>query len=188
MNSEEIKEEARKRIERMSLEEKKAAIGRTPENEDFINYVQKMGYENLPRDQRLKFAHMTLDQAEKAWVGGVNQAAEELSLKEEFGITRDEIKNMKKNPYKAGILRDVIISLVLHVGAAASIAAGMGYVAPVFELPAGLVALDFASRLIKYFKYKKIQKNYASGKLTEEEINAEIHHQLLEEYNKGRLK
>ena len=117
--------------------------------------------------------------------GGPLKAGMVRDLQDEFIITKDDLrKGGQKNPYKAKMLRDVIIGLVSNVAAAALAVGGVAPAAIAVEAAAGVCALDFARNLKNYFDFKKVQKKYMSGDMDEEEIKGAIMREITAERDK----
>ena len=179
MNSDEIKKEAQKRLDNMTPEQKKAALGMSDEEQQRLDNARN--YWKMSKAEQSKFEDSLLKKLNNSHVGGWQQGGFERDLQDDFGISRDDIKKMAKNPYKAKMLKDMLWIVLLNVGSAALAVTGLGVAIPALEMPAGIFALDFARNVKNYFKYKKIQKKYVSGELTQEEIKTEMYQQLLAE-------
>ena len=184
MNSDEIKKEAQKRLDSMTPEEKRAALGLTDEEQELLGNAKN--YWKMSKQEKSKFQSALIKKSDNMSVGSGLQGSFETDLEDEFGITREDIKNMAKNPYKARMLKDMLMVLILNVGSAALAVTGLAAAIPALEIPAGLFAISFAKNIMNYFKYKKVQKKYISGELTQEEIRAEVYNRLVEEQQKEK--
>ena len=194
LNNEEIREQARIAIEKMSKEEKEAIIKPNKKFKELEKQILENGYRSLTKEQKKKFRELDYAMADKAYAGGYNVQSEEDELADDISMTRDEIKNMKKNPYKAKMFRDILFTALANLsivgGAYVSKTAGvdLSVVYSVLGGMSGLFALSFGNHLMKYFKTKKLKELYESKEFQEQEINAEIYNQLMEESRKGRGK
>ena len=162
MYSDEIKNEAARRISNMSSEEKKAKIDAIHAEEELIKLVDESGLENLPKDQRDKFRSILKDRNDKALAFGSKTPAIENEVLKRFNISRDDIKDMAKNPYKAAVLKDALISLLLNVGTIVLGVNNLGMFVPATATATSIVATSMAKNLIRYSKYRKSKFKYIS--------------------------
>lgn len=181
MNDEEIKAEASRRLANMSDKEKLDMWDLSDENKQFVDYVSKHGQDGLSENDRRKFRRIKLSQISQTAPGGLSQSAIESRIKEQFNISRYEIKNMKKNPYKAKIFKSLLMTILMNVGAAGLAFGGLAAPALALETTAGVFAMSFARQVKNYFDFKKLKKKYVTGEIDEDYIKAEMFKQMLEE-------
>ena len=169
----------------MSEQEKRNIWGFSEEENVFLDYVSEVGISKLNPKQKSKFQQLSIRHACKCLPGGVIQSSIVSSLEENFNITRDDLKNgVKKNPFKAVILRYVLLALIINVTAAVLAFVGLAPAAIAVETTTGVLAMGFANQVRYYFEFRKIRKKYMSGQIDEEEIKAEVYDQLLQERKK----
>ena len=185
MNDDQIKEEAKRRLATMSEQEKRAMFKLKPEDEEFLTYVEKVGQKSLNPEQNRKFIELLIEQSAKRYSGGIIKAGMMRQLKEEFSISKDDLrKGGVKNPYKAKMMKDVVVALVMNVAAAALAVGGLAPGAIAVEASTAVVAADFASHLKKYFDFKKLQNQYSKGEMDEEEIKTAMMEEIFQEGQK----
>lgn len=185
MNDSEIKAEAKKRIDKMTEKEKKDIWGFSEEDNKIADYAMKVGVSNLNPSDTKKFRTMLENSVSKRLPGGAFQSGMINGLEEHFGIKIDDINKGTKNPYKAKLLKDIVLALIVNVAAAGLAIGGLGPAALAVEAATGVFAVDFASQIKKYFDFKKLKKKAMNGELTEEMIQAEVFEQL---HNERRTK
>ncbi len=190
MNSDQIKEEARRRVAQMTEQEKEDIWGFSPEENEFLRYVDKVGSKNLNPEQKSKFRQMLVHFSTKSMPGGPFRSAMTTHVQEHFSISKDDLrKGGVKNPYKAHIYKDIAVGLVLAAGGAVLAVSGVGAPAALaVEASAGVCAMDFARQIKNYFDFKKLQKAYSSGAMDEEEIRSEMLNEIFEERHQRWLR
>lgn len=182
MNDEQVKAEAKKRLAGMTEQEKRAMFGLKPEEEEFLSYVEKVGQKSLNPEENRKFGALLIKQSARSQAGGMNKAGMVYRLNEEFKISKADLrKGGQKNPYKAKMIKDVVVALVMNVAAGALALGGLAPGAIAVEASTALVAADFASQLKNYFDFKKLQRQYQQGEMDEEEIKEAMMGEILEE-------
>ena len=185
MNNEQIKEEARKRLAGMSEQEKRDMFRLNPEEEELLSYAEKVGQKSLNPEQHRKFGELIIKQVARSRPGGVIKSGMVRQLNEEFSISKDDLrKGGVKNPYKAKMMKDVVVALVMNVAAGALALGGIAPGAIAVEASSALVAADFAAQLKNYFDFKKLQRQYSQGQMDEEEIRSAMMDEILEESQK----
>ena len=185
MDKDLIKQEAKRRIDSMSEQEKKDIWEFSDEDNEFLDYVSSVGRSKLNEKQKRKFGDLYMKHTFKCVPGGGIQGSFVSFLEEEFDITRDDLRNgVKKNPFKAGMLRYVLLALIVTVSAAVLAFVGLAPAAIAVETTTGVLAMGFANQVRYYFEFRKIRKKFMSGQMDEEEIKAEVYEQLLREREK----
>ena len=171
LSDEQIKEEAKKRIEKMDPERRRRLERDINETFDMDDLVDKKGYLNLTKEEQGKFHSLTSINLRRANAGGIINTSIESAVMKKLNVSREEIRNMKKNPFKAPMLKMVFFAVLAGLGmvATAGIAKATGAdltsVYPVFSGLSGFFALGFGSQLetvskvITRDKNEKKQKN-----------------------------
>ena len=182
MTSEQIKEEAKKRVAQMSEQEKIDMWGFSDEENELLTYAEKVGEKNLNPKQLSKFRQLVAQHGFRMIPGGYKGGGIEHVLEEEFNISKDDLrKGGVKNPFKAAMLRDIIIAILVNVASAGFALGGLSPVAIGLESTCTFLAADFVGQLSRYSRFKKVQKKYQSGEMDEEELRTEIMKELFEE-------
>ena len=192
LDEDQIKQEARKRLQTMPYAERKKIEDQLNERYDIIDKVRNGGYDSLNRDQKSKFSYYeTLDER-KSNAGGISGGAFENSVINKFNISRDEIKTMKKNPFKASMYRQLLITVLANVGIGLTALlsnnpnANLSYVYTILGTVSGAFALGFGNRLINCIRFKNLQKKYDEPSFQDKEIDAEVYNLIKDEVEKRR--
>jgi hypothetical protein len=182
MNDEEIKSEAKRRLETMTEQEKRAMFQLKPEDEEFLSYVEKVGQKSLNPEQSKKFVQLLVTQSARAASGGLQKAGMVHQLNEEFSISKDDLrKGGVKNPYKAKMVKDVAVALAANVAAGALALGGILPGAVAVEATTAVVAADFAAQIKNYHDFKKLQAQYSRGEMDEAEIKSAMMDEVFQE-------
>ena len=99
----------------MSEEQKRAALGITDEEQKLLD--QAGNYWEMSKKEQNKFQTAFLKKLDGSHVGGLIQAGFERDLLDDYSISRDDIKNGVKNPFKKEMLKAILIILTLNVAA-----------------------------------------------------------------------
>ena len=189
MTDPEIREEAKRRLEGMSEEEKKKLSCLTEKEIAFMDDVAENGTFRMTSEENREYGRLLIRWAAKSQAGGMIESGFLSHNEEHFGITREDFANGAKNPYGKVIRRFLLISVILAAAAGAMgvIASNNGsevlkYTAIGTATGSGLLAVRFADLVTAWFRYRKMQKKYMSGEMDEELIRSAMSKQVLDQY------
>ena len=181
-NSEQIKEEAKRRVAQMSEQEKIDIWGFSDEENELLTYAEKVGSKNLNPEQYSKFRQLVAKHGFRMIPNGIKGGGIEHVLEEEFNISKDDLrKGGIKNPFKAAILRDIIIAIIINAISAGLALGGLSPIAIGLESTLTFLGADFVGQVSRYVRFKRAQKQYQSGEMDEEELRTEIMKELFEQ-------
>ncbi len=192
LNEEQIKEAAKKRLQNMNYSDRKKIEDQLNERYDIIDKVRKEGYDSLNRDQKSKFSYYETQDERKSNADGISGNDIEYVVMKKFNISRDEIKTMKKNPYKAGMYKQILLTVLANVGmgitAVISNSSGMdlSFAYPILSAVSGIFALSFGKELVDCIKFRNLQKKYDDPSFQDKEIDAEVYKMIRDEVKKSR--
>ena len=192
LSDEQIKEEAKKRISNMSPSRRAQIEKDINETLDMNEYVSKKGYLNLTPEEQGKFHKLQSKNMNRGNAGGVINASVESSIMKKLNVSREEIRNMKKNPFKAKMYKQVLLTVLANLGlvATAGIAKATGAdltaAYPILSGLSGFFALGFGNQLVNAVRFRNLQKSYDRTDYQDKEIEAEVYREIREEVEKGR--
>ena len=180
----EIQEEAKKRYAELPEEEKLSVWcpDLKPEDRAFLEHVEEVGYEHLSDEEKNRFTVLSFRGHNANLPGGIIDFGVMKHLEEQYKISREDLANGAKNPFKRELLLCLLVGLGLAaVGALVAFFAGkanveVGKIAGiVVSAVGGLLAMRAASVVSAVFRFKAIQKKVVSGELDEEYIKREVY-------------
>jgi hypothetical protein len=189
----EIKEEAKRRFDSMTAEEKLSVWGPklTEKEIALLHQTEEVGYKQLPYEDQRKFRRMMLSAGFDSMPGGIFLGGMLSHVEKQFHITREDIAKGAKNPYKKVLLRFVFLGLGMAFLGGVLAYLGNRYdwqwlvvIGVLFEGATGILAMRFADVVQSVSRFKKLQKMCMSGEMDEEMIRAEVANLALKEETK----
>ena len=180
----EIQEEAKKRYAELPEEEKLSVWcpDLKPEERAFLEHVEEVGYKHLSAEEKRRFTVLAVHANNLSLPGGIIDFGVMKHLEEQYKISREDLANGTKNPFKRELLLRLLVGLCLAaVGALVAYFAGkanveVGRIAGiVVSAVGGLLAVRASSVVSAVFRFKAIQKKVVSGELDEEFIKKEVY-------------
>jgi hypothetical protein len=179
LTDEQILEEAKERISKMTDEEKSAIKDNIRQGYQMTDKVVSTGYKSLTQEERKIYMQFNTDSLKAQSGGGFEYASIEAAVKEQEGVSREEIASMKKNPFAKSMWITLILVVVIGIGGIVGTAAvakttgwDLKYVYMAISAATGLLSLRFASQLLQVIRFRKLQKAYQKTDFQESEIEA----------------
>lgn len=188
----EIKEEAKRRFDSMTAEEKLAVWGPklTEKEIALLHQTEEVGYKQLPYEEQRKFRRMMISAGCESMPGGMILGSMLSHVEKQFHITREDIAKGAKNPYKKVLLRFVFLGLGMAFLGGVLAYLGNRYdwqwlviIGVSFEVATGMLAMRFADGVQNISHFKRLQKMCMSGEFEEECIRSEVADLAIKEEN-----
>lgn len=192
LSDKEIKAEARKRLEEMDPAERKKLEDSINEGFVLVEKAVNQGYKSLSKEERLQYHRFEANNYEKGNPGGYDLGSVEYDVMNKLNVTRDEIKDMKKNPFHAGILRYILLAALAGVGmlVTAWISKATGWdldlAYPILGGAGGLLALGFGDQLVYAVRFRRLQRSYEKEGFDEKAIEAAVYNELRDQIRSQR--
>ena len=181
LTDEQILEEAQKRIDQMTVQEKYSFKNKIRQGYQLCDTVASMGYKHLSKEERKLYHEYNSDVLNAQSGGGFEYASIEVAVKNSLGVTREEIASMKKNPFAKGMWITLILDVVIGIGGVVGTAAiekatgwELGFIYVAVSAATGGLSLRFASQLMQVIRFRKLQKAYQKPDFQESEIKAAV--------------
>ncbi len=176
-----IQEEAKRRLEAMPKDERKAKEAEIRKGLQVSAKVSREGYKSLTKEEVGIYHRYNSQVINSSGGGDINMKAIEFDIQKRLNASREDIASMKKNPYLSKALRAFLIMAVICIGgvlltALIEKASGwnMGYVYVGFSTLSGILAMGVAGQLITAYRFRKLRKAYEDPKFQESEIKAAV--------------
>lgn len=193
LNEEQIREEARKKLASMDPYEKKALEDEIREGYEIVDIVKNnKGLNGLTPQQKSKFYYSETLEERRSNAGGIEGGVMENAIMKKLNISRDEIKTLKKNPFKASMYKQILLVALANLGMV--VAAGVSKVSgvnldiayPVLSCVSGVFALSFGNKLVDCIRFRNLQKKYDDPSFQNKEIDAEVYKMIKNEVEQSR--
>ena len=193
LSDRQLREEAKKKIEQMTPEERKKIEDEINAEHDLRDHVEQVGFDGLNSIQKNRFMSMGQKELRRSSPGRVDRDLMESRIAEEFHVSRRDIPTMD-NPYLPGLKR---IAMVSGIAVAGIVAAALIMKFTAADLSVLILILALAALLggvICLFKYMdvrrftKLQQSYEDPKVQAQAIDAEVYRILDKQIEAERKK
>ena len=191
LSDEQIKEGAKKRLESMDPEVRKQYENDINAMLDLRERKNENG-SSLSKKELNKFHQLVSIDLTRASGGEFDNKAMEEEVMRKLNISKEELATMKKNPYKAGMYKQILLTVLANLGIVATYGASKAFgidgtiAYPVLSGLSGFFALGFGNQLINSIKFRNLQKKLDDPKYQNAEIDAEAYRMIRDEVKKGR--
>ncbi len=180
LSDEQIMEEARKRVDAMDPEKKAETLALISDGYYLSFKAVNEEYSSLTREEKRRFHAFNSRLLENLSGGGYEGAETEYAVKKDLNLTREEIAQLKTNPYTPAIRKSAKLLLVCVAGivAAAALSKAVGFRLGVLYLILSCfscaVSVHLANLAIRSARFRALQRNYEKPAYQESEINAAV--------------
>ena len=193
LSDRQLREEAKKKIEQMTPEERKKIEDEINAEYDLRDHVEQVGFDGLNSIQKNRFMSMGQKELRRSSPGRVDRDLMESRIAEEFHVSRRDIPNMD-NPYLPRLKRIGMASGIAVAGivAAALItkftAADLSILMLILALPALLGGVICLFEYMDVRRFTKLQQSYEDPKVQAQAIDAEVYRILDKQIEAERKK
>ena len=183
-SDEQVRTEALRRLAVMDFDERKMVVDEVYRANALGQRLHEKGHSKRTKAEQGELQALFSSHLNRVRGMGYEQLGMEAQLTE-AGLTREEIANMKQNPYLRGFLFLLGIAVsIVAISAALSAIIGrfiskdLSALVGFSALGSGMLAVKSTDAFMGVFKFRNLQKTYRKAETWEKITNAEMYHVL----------